>query len=132
VSEGVPEDWAAVARAISERVRELGWRQRELAERSHVSMAVVREIQRHTVERRRSRRTLESLSVALGWEPERLDAVLKGRAQEAAGRSQVRADAAALWSRLDAVEGRLDEIVKLMAGLKADLATVIEQARRER
>ena len=132
VSEGVPEDWAAVARAINERVRELGWRQRELAERSHVSMAVVREIQRHTVERRRSRRTLESLSVALGWEPERLDAVLKGRAQEAAGRSQVRADAAALWSRLDAVEGRLDEIVKLMAGLKADLATVIEQACRER
>ena len=132
MSEGVPEDWAAVARAISERVRELGWRQRELAERSHVSMAVVREIQRHTVERRRSRRTLESLSVALGWEPERLDAVLKGRAQEAAGRSQVRADAAALWSRLDAVEGRLDEIVKLIAGLKADLATVIEQVRRER
>jgi hypothetical protein len=132
VSEGVPEDWAAVARAISERVRELGWRQRELAERSHVSMAVVREIQRHTVERRRSRRTLESLSVALGWEPERLDAVLKGRAQEAAGRSQVRADAAALWSRLDAVEGMLDEIVKLMVGIKADLATVIEQVRRER
>jgi hypothetical protein len=92
----------------------------------------VREIQRHTVERRRSRRTLESLSVTLGWEPERLDAVLKGRAQEAAGRSQVRADAAALWSRLDAVEGRLDEIVKLMADLKADLAAVIEQARRER
>ena len=132
MSEGVPEDWAAVARAISERVRELGWRQRELAERSHVSMAVVREIQRHTVERRRSRRTLESLSVALGWEPERLDAVLKGRAQEAAGRSQVRADAAMLWSRLDAVEGRLDEIVKLIAGLKADLATVIEQVRHER
>jgi len=132
VSEGDPQNWAAVARAISDRIRELGWRQRELAERSHVSMAVVREIQRHTVERRRSRRTLESLSVALGWEPERLDAVLKGRAREAAGRSQVRADAAALWSRLDAVEGRLDEIVKLIAGLKADLATVIEYVRRER
>ena len=55
MSEGDPENWAAVARAISDRVRELGWRQRELAERSHVSAAVVREIQRHTVERRRSR-----------------------------------------------------------------------------
>jgi hypothetical protein len=42
VSEGHPENWAAVARAISDRVRELGWRQRELAERSHVSAAVVR------------------------------------------------------------------------------------------
>jgi hypothetical protein len=131
VSEGVPEDWAAVARAISERVRELGWRQRELAERSHVSVAVVRSIQRHTVERRRSRRTLESLSVALGWEPGRLDSVLKGRTQDPAGRSQVLADGAALWSRLDALEGRLDEIVKLIADLKADLAAVMGHVRRE-
>jgi len=132
VSEGVPEDWAAVARAISDRVRELGWRQRELAERSHVSVAVVREIQRHTVERRRSRRTLESLSVALGWEPERLDAVLKGRAQQAAVRREVRADEAALWSRLDTLEGRLDEIVKLIADLKADVAAAVEHVRHER
>jgi len=132
VSEGVPEDWAAVAQAISERLRELGWRQRELVERSHVSAAVVREIQRHTVERRRSRRTLESLSVALGWEQERLDAVLKGRTQQAKVRSPLLVDEAALWSRLDALEGRLDEIVKLIADLKADLATVIEQVRRER
>ena len=81
MSEGVPEDWAAVARVIGDRVRELGWRQRALAERSRVSAAVVREIQLHTVERRRSPRTLESLSVALGWEPERLDSVLKGHAR---------------------------------------------------
>ena len=128
----MPEDWAAVARAISERIRELGWRQRELAERSHVSVAVVREIQRHTVERRRSPRTLESLSVALGWEPGRLDAVLKGRAQQPQGGNHVPADGAALLSRLDAYEGRLDEIVKLLAGLKDDLATVIEHVRHER
>jgi len=85
VSEGDPENWAAVARAISDRVRELGWRQRELAERSHVSVAVVRELQRHTVERRRSPRTLEALSVALGWEPEHLDRVLKGHARQPEG-----------------------------------------------
>ena len=85
MSEGDPENWAAVARAISDRVRELGWRQRELAERSHVSVAVVREIQRHTVERRRSPRTLEALSVALGWEPEHLDRVLKGHSQQPGG-----------------------------------------------
>ena len=88
MSEGVPgEDWAAVAQVISDRVRELGWRQRELAERSRVSAAVVREIQLHTVERRRSPRTLESLSVALGWEPSRLDSVLRGNARhDGAGR----------------------------------------------
>jgi transcriptional regulator with XRE-family HTH domain len=132
VSEGVPEDWAAVARAISERIRELGWRQRELAERSHVSVAVVREIQRHTVERRRSPRTLESLSVALGWEPGRLDAVLKSRAQQASGGNRGPTDGAALLSRLDAHEGRLDEIVKLLAELRGDLATVIEYVRHDR
>lgn len=48
MSEGNLEDWAAAARAIDDRVRELGWRQRELAERSRVSLAVVREIQQHT------------------------------------------------------------------------------------
>ena len=32
--EWVSEDWAAVAKAINERVNELGWKQRELAERS--------------------------------------------------------------------------------------------------
>lgn len=129
MSEGVSGDWAAVAHAISDRVRELGWRQRELAERSHVSQAVVREIQRHTVERRRSPRTLASLSVALGWEPARLDSVLKGQAEHAGAGSQVVADAAALWSRLDSLEGRLDEIASLISGLKSDVASVIKNAR---
>ena len=64
MSEGDPENWAAVARAISDRVRELGWRQRELAERSHVSVAVARETQRHAVERRRSPYALEASSMA--------------------------------------------------------------------
>jgi transcriptional regulator with XRE-family HTH domain len=128
VSEGVSEDWAAVARAINERVRELGWRQRELAERSQVSPAVVREIQRHTVERRRSPRTLESLSVGLGWEPGHLDAVLKGRVRESGSGSQAAIDAAAIWSRLDALELRLDELAKLISGLRDDLATVINRA----
>ncbi len=127
MSEGDLEDWAAVAWVISDRVRELGWPQRELAERSHVSVAVVREIQRHTVERRRSRRTLEALSVALGWEPGRLDQVLKGRAEQA-GRGTA-ADNGAPRSRLDLLEQRLDEIFKLFVELKSGLAAVIDHAR---
>ena len=127
MSEGDPENWAAVARAISDRVRELGWRQRELAERSHVSAAVVREIQRHTVERRRSPRTLEALSVALGWEPEHLDRVLKGHAQQSA--SHTAPDSAALWSRLDAFESRLAEISGLLTELRSDIAVVIDHVR---
>lgn len=115
MSEGDPEDWAAVARAISDRVRELGWRQRELAERSHVSVAVVREIQRHTVERRRSPRTLEALSVALGWEPEYLNRVLKGRPQQSGDHAAP--DLAAVWSRLDFFDLRLAELAKLVTEL---------------
>lgn len=112
MSEGDPENWAAVARAISDRVRELGWRQRELADRSHVSAAVVREIQRHTVERRRSPRTLEALSVALGWEPEHLDRVLKGYAREKSNHAAP--DSGALFSRLDSIDQRLDKVVALL------------------
>jgi transcriptional regulator with XRE-family HTH domain len=126
VSEGDPENWAAVAQAISDRIRELGWRQRELAERSHVSVAVVREIQRHTVERHRSPRTLQALSVALGWEPEYLHQVLKGRPQQ----SGVHAvpDLAAVWSRLDSCSVRLAELAKLLTELKSEIAAVIDHA----
>ena len=129
MSEGNSEDWAAVARVIGDRVRELGWRQRELAERSHVSAAVVREIQRHSVERRRSRRTLEALSVTLGWEPERLHAVLKGHTGWVGGRAEP--DSVALWSRLDSLDRRLDELCKLLAELRSDVAMVIEHVRDE-
>ena len=128
MSEGDSGNWAAVAGAISDRVRELGWRQRELAERSHVSVAVVREIQRHTVERRRSRRTLEALSVALGWKPEHLDQVLNRHTQQTGGGYLV-PDNSALLSRLDFMERRLDEISKLLTELRADIATVIDHVR---
>ena len=40
MSEGDPENWAADARAISDCVRELGWRQRELAARSHAPVMI--------------------------------------------------------------------------------------------
>ncbi|MPY78535.1 MAG: XRE family transcriptional regulator [Actinophytocola sp.] len=124
----MPEDWAAVAQAINERVTELGWRQRELARRSGVSQAIVREIQHHTVERRRSPRTLESLSVALGWHPQHLDAVLHGRTPPALDPATT--DRSGLLSaRMDALEHRLAEITERLDELKVDLATVIEHVR---
>jgi transcriptional regulator with XRE-family HTH domain len=126
----VPEDWAAVAKAINERVTELGWRQRELAERSHVSPAVVREIQRHTVERRRSPRTLESLSVALGWHPQHLDAVLNDRPVPIKEPADVSGEM--LLSRLDAVEQRLAQMTRLLNDLKTNVNTVLEHVRRRR
>ncbi|GHF44552.1 transcriptional regulator with XRE-family HTH domain [Amycolatopsis bartoniae] len=108
------EDWAAVAKAINERVKELGWQQQELAARSHVSSAIVREIQRNTVNRKRSPRTLESLSIALGWHPQHLESVLHGeRPPERDELTQQN-----LSARLDALEQRLD-------GIADQLATVI-------
>jgi hypothetical protein len=127
VSEGDPENWAAVARVISGRLRELGWRQRELAERSHVSVAVVREIQRHTVERRRCPRTLAALPVALGWEPEYLHRLFKGRSRQSGGRATP--DLAGVWARLDSFGVRLAELTGLLAGLKSQIATVADHAR---
>ena len=129
--ECVSEDWAAVAKAINERTNELGWRQRELAERSHVSQAIVREIQRHTIERRRSARTLEALSVTLGWHPQHLIALLHGRTPPAVD-EPVSANGETVWSRLETLEERLNEINERLDDLKTDLATVIEHVRPDR
>ncbi|MDQ0379059.1 helix-turn-helix domain-containing protein [Amycolatopsis thermophila] len=115
------EDWAAVAKAINERMKELGWQQQELAARSHVSSAIVREIQRNTVNRKRSPRTLESLSVALGWHPRHLEAVLRGE-RPPARKELTEQD---LSGRLDALEHRLD-------GITEQLATVIRLLKASR
>ncbi len=128
------EDWSAVAKAINERVNELGWRQRELAERSHVSQAIVRELQHHTVERRRSQRTLESLSVTLGWHPQHLDDVLHGHRPPPAPEQQAAHGEreTLLWARLDALELRMSEIIERLDNLSNGLATVIEHVRPSR
>jgi transcriptional regulator with XRE-family HTH domain len=127
----VSDDWAAVAKVINERVNELGWRQRELAERSNVSQAIVREIQHHVVERRRSTRTLESLSTALGLHPQHLEAVLRGRKPPEVDEPVTRSETT-LWSRLDSLERRMDDITDRLDDLKADLATIIELTRKNR
>ncbi len=125
------EDWAAVSKAINQRVNELGWRQRELAERSHVSQAIVREIQHHTVERRRSARTLEALSVAMGWHPQHILAVLHGRTPPEPD-EPVTPSGQTVWSRLDALEDRLMEITERLDELKNDMATVVKHIRDKR
>ncbi|UUV32967.1 XRE family transcriptional regulator [Amycolatopsis roodepoortensis] len=124
------EDWAAVAKAISMRVNELGWRQRELAERSHVSQAIVRELQHHTVERRRSARTLEALSTTLGWHPQHLLAVLQNRTPPHP--DEPTDDGHDLWPRLDALEQRLAELTERLEDVQSNLAIVVEHVRSKR
>lgn len=120
------ENWSAVARAINERVNELGLRQRELAERSGVSQAIVRELQLHTIERRRSSRTLEALSVALDCHPGHLAAVLRGRRPLEIGETgDEGADRVA--ARLDAIEARLDMVVDQLEALAGQIARAVER-----
>lgn len=114
------EDWAAVARAIHQRSAELGFRQRDLIERSRVSKAVVGEITRNVVQRRRNTRTLEALSLALDWHPQHLTAVLHGRVPPSVGEPIYRFDEedvparlAAIEHQLRAIHERLDEIASI-------------------
>lgn len=109
-------DWAAVAKAMDRRLGELGMRQRDLAERAHVSQAIVRELQHNTKQRRRSARTLEALSVALGWHPGHLHAVLDG---------QELPDATApVNSPMDVVAGRLAAIESHLRAIEKRLIDV--------
>lgn len=119
------EDWTAVAKAISARASELDLRQKDLAERSGVSLAIIREIQQDRIQRRRNPRTLEALSGALGWHPQHLAAVLHG--EEPPNRGATAGQA----SSPDRVVVLLDAIVRELRGLRAQVGSLtqrIEQA----
>jgi transcriptional regulator with XRE-family HTH domain len=135
----VSEDWTAVAKAVNARVAELGLRQRDLVERSHVSVAIVREIQRNRVQRRRSARTLEALSVALDWHPGYLTAVARGLRPPEPGDPPNAQAGDGVPARLDAVDDRLGEIAEQLAEINANLAqltakitTVVDRPRAGR
>lgn len=115
----MPEDWAAVANAIDTRLAELNWRQRELAERAQVSIAIVRELHRNTAQRRRNSRTLEALSSTLGWHPEHLDAVLHGRTPPARS-DPTTSPVDPVIARLTSIDRRLAAIEKRLDDLAAD------------
>jgi len=125
----VSEDWSAVSKAINERMTELGLRQGELVTRAHVSKAIVRELQHNVVQRRRSARTLEALSVALGWHPRHLAAVLQGRRPPEPG-DPLDAEGEATPARLAAIEDRLGEIAQRLEQISASLATVAAHVAR--
>jgi transcriptional regulator with XRE-family HTH domain len=118
----VSDDWAAVAKAMDRRLTELGMRQRDLAERAHVSQAIVRELHRNTAQRRRSARTLEALSVALGWHPRHLHAVLSGQRPPDAG-APVPMPADAVAGRLAAIESHLRSIEDRLIDVQSRLGS---------
>jgi DNA-binding Xre family transcriptional regulator len=116
--EHVTGDWAAVAQAINQRMAELDLSQRELTDRSGVSKAIVGELQNNTAQRKRSRRTLEALSVALDWHPGHLSAVLAGHLPPRPGEPTPRSHDD-IPGRLAVVEHQLREIRQQLDGLNA-------------
>lgn len=121
------EDWSAVAEAVNARATELALKQRELAEKSGVSLAIVREIQQGRIQRRRNPRTLEALSIALDWHPQHLTAVLNGQNPPVAEATAVTAE--------NPVIPLLNTIIREIRGLRAQLGTLTskldEGARRK-
>ena len=118
------EDWVAVAEAITGRMRELKLSQRDLAVQSNVSVATIREIQRHRISRRRNPRTLESLSETLGWPRQQLNAVLNGRLPQ--DPAEAGGDQGDLRSRLDELEQRLNTIVDVVHRIDAKIDIIID------
>ncbi|RKT53015.1 helix-turn-helix domain-containing protein [Saccharothrix australiensis] len=110
------ENWSAVAEAVNARAAELALKQRELAEKSGVSLAIVREIQQGRIERRRNPRTLEALSIALDWHPQHLTAVLKGQSPPEADPASAPVD--------NPVIPLLNTIIREIRGLRAQLGTL--------
>ncbi|MGH3628814.1 MAG: helix-turn-helix domain-containing protein [Sciscionella sp.] len=108
----VGKDWDAVAAAINSRLDELQMTQQELAARSGVSPATLRQLQRNYSSRRRSPRTLAAISEGLRWPAGRLAQILEGDApgaQDADLRDEVsrlRAEVSELQGRVTAVEDR--------------------------
>jgi len=125
----VPEDWKSVAEAINARLRALGMTQRELVETSKVSVAVVRELQRNTAQRRRSSRTLEALSLALGWHPRHLEAVAYGRRPPELGEPVYYEKSDGTAERISAVEARLEELAGQVSEMNANLEALLSHVR---
>lgn len=107
------DDWSAVGKAIAARLDELGMTQLDLAAKSKVSPATIRELQYNKLPRRRHPRTLEAISTALEWPADYLSEVVTG------GKPKPHDDESD-----DPVLGALDDIHGQLQEIKARLADV--------
>lgn len=110
------EDWSAVAEAMNARAAELALKQKELATRSGVSLAIVREMQQGRIQRRRNPRTLEALSIALDWHPQHLGAVLQGKTPPEVDSPATTGD--------DPLVPLLNTIIRELRGLRAQVGAL--------
>ncbi|MGH2381841.1 MAG: helix-turn-helix domain-containing protein [Candidatus Limnocylindria bacterium] len=113
------EDWEAVATALNTRMRELRMTQMELAAKSDVSIATIRDLQHNRSPRQRRPRTLAALSAGLGWQPEHLEGVLRGTPPANEGASAVpTAEYTEVMSRLDVIQEEIQSIGSRLSQLE--------------
>lgn len=103
-------DWEAVAKAINARLEELGMTQRQLAERSGVSPATLRQLQNNYGPRKRNPRLLAAVSEGLRWPSGHLGQVLVGETAESAGTDPLRRDVAQLQEEVRELRERLEAV----------------------
>ena len=99
------KDWQAVADAINTRMDQLDMTQAELAKRSGVAVATLRQIQ-HAVPKRRSPRTLADISEALRWPSAYLSQVSDGEAPAAPNEDRI----SKLEAAIDDLQARVRQI----------------------
>ena len=107
------QDWDGVAAAINARMAALRITQQDLAAKSDVSPATIRELQHNHRPRRRYGRTLSALSEALDWPAGHLDDVLNGRdsgAPPAVEQDEVLVELRGIRGELEAIRSRLDAL----------------------
>jgi hypothetical protein len=124
------DDWAAVAKAISERLDEKRVTQMEIAAQARISLTTLRELQHNIKPRRRRPQTLATLSEALGWPGGYLAKVLHGEdarpAPAEAGDpvlgwlSSLERELHALRDRVDRVESLRDRVEQIEQRLAAE------------
>ena len=107
-------DWQAVARVVNERMATLGLTQRELSEKSGVSVATLRKIKQGH-DQRRSTTTLKAIARALGLAEDDLRRVARGASGGGdGGRDE------GLAEQLRAVVGRVAELETRVTTLERD------------
>ncbi|MDT3444470.1 helix-turn-helix transcriptional regulator [Pseudofrankia sp. BMG5.37] len=124
----VPENWVAVAAALNVRMAVCRVSQRELAERSGISVATLRILQRGTGSRRAYNSTLAAVSRALGWPDDHLMALLAEPADtpgDSAG-----PPAGGVPSAASASPEALAEVLRVLRRIDQNLATIARHLTR--
>lgn len=106
------DDWAAVAKAIRDRLTELGITQKQLVDRSGVSESTIRQLMNNYGPRRRGRHTLEDVSKGLNLPAGHLAGILdKGSTSRQSNSTEsLRKEVADLRGQLADLAGRVEAL----------------------